>query len=227
MTERYEEIGIDEIIARTKVQLRIATTTEHDDTLELFISEGLDSLDCSSQLVKKQCCIDVCDDHMAKLPKGFVRFLGLRPICSSGSANNRSSNIIYADISFLHKNSCSTSGLCDYRDGFQINKGYIHFNSDFTADKIDIAYLGLNVDEFGRTLIYKRYERALMNYACYQFSMAFKEEYTNYQTDMWNRTWVEQRTKIIGEDIVNDFMNDRYEIAKLMNGLIVSRNLLI
>ena len=96
-----------------------------------------------------------------------------------------------------------------------------------TFTKADLAYIGLNVDEFGRTLIYKRYERALMNYACYQFSMMFKEEYTNFQTEMWNKTWVEQRGKIIGEDVLNDFMQNRHEIATLMNGLVVSRNTLI
>lgn len=55
----------------------------------------------------------------------------------------------------------------------------------------------------------------------------FKEEYTNFQTEMWNKTWVEQRSKIIGEDVLNDFMQNRHEIATLMNGLIVSRNTLI
>jgi hypothetical protein len=87
MTGRYEEILIDEVIARAKMQLRIATTTEHDDTLEVFISEALDHLDCASQLVKKQCCIDVCD-HVSELPKGFVRILGLRPVCSDTTTNS-------------------------------------------------------------------------------------------------------------------------------------------
>ena len=224
MTGRYEEILIDEVIARTKMQLRIATTTEHDDTLEVFISEALDHLDCASQLVKKQCCIDVCD-HVSELPKGFVRILGLRPVCADTTTNVY--DMVYADVKYLHKNNCGTTGCVDYREGFQINKGFIHFNSDVTFTKADLAYIGLNVDEFGRTLIYKRYERALMNYACYQFSMMFKEEYTNFQTEMWNRTWVEQRSKIIGEDVLNDFMQNRHEIATLMNGLIVSRNLLI
>lgn len=241
-TPTYNEISIESVIARAKLQLRLIDNS-NDDYLEILIGEGLDSMDCASQLIKRQCEIEVCD-RTAKLPVGFVKFLALRFDCDSNvdPTNDPIQNqlfnrlrqfpMVYADTTFLNQCGidCNSNGsfvVNNFTNTFQINKGHIHFNFDPQVDTITLAFLGLNVNEFGKTLIYQRYERALAAYACYQFAMAFKEEYTNYIVENYNRTWIEQRNKIIGSDYMNNFSQDRFEISALMNGLMVSRNRLL
>lgn len=221
MTPRYKEISVSEVISRVKVQLR-QLDTSNDSMLEMLIYEGLDSLDCSSQLVKKCSELEICDG-VAKLPKDLVRFLGMRLPCdatttinpTTGQTTSNNQFFIYADTDFLH-NICDTTNMSAFPNFFQINKNFIHFNSTVSFDEVVIAYLGLNTDEFGNTMIYQQYERALMAYACYMFLLSFKDEATNYQIDQYRKTWVEQRNKIIGENRMREFEQDKIEIAALM-----------
>lgn len=225
-TGKYAEIGMGSVVARAKLQLRLIDNS-NDDFLEFLIGEALDHLDCSSELVKKICEIGVCD-RTAKLPVGFVKFLGLRFNCDADFDTNtnpvdnqifnrlRQIPMVYADTNFLNQCGCNTTGFTDFTNTFQINKGFIHFNFDPDVDSVTLAYLGLNVDSFGNTLVYQRYERALMNYACFMFAMAFKDDFTVYQIEMFRKTWTEQRAKLMGLDRMDEAENDKLEIAALM-----------
>lgn len=227
MTPRYETIVVDQVISRAKVQLCLLDSS-NDLFLEMAIFEALDHLDCASELSKECCEIDVCDG-IAKLPKGLVRFLAMKiphhtedhkhneePTATPRGGFGHNQFLIYADTDFLNKCGCN-GRYNNFFKTFQINKGYIHLGDNHShLDKIMVAYLGLNVDEFGRTLIYKRYERALMAYACQMFMLAFKSEYTNYEVEMYRKTWVEQKNYLKGQDRMAEFELDKLEISALM-----------
>jgi len=239
MTPRYEEISINEVIARAKMSLRLTNTNEHDSFLEILATEALDSLNAISQLVKKQCQITFTN-NMAELPKSFIKLLALK-IDSTNIADtndpianqllNNISLAMYVDTKFL--NSCGfnenfygINNLSPYNRGFQINNGFIHFNFSEDTGQIltaTLAYMGLNTDEDGNTLIYRRYERAVVAYLCYKFSLTWVESSNQYVIEKYNQEWVAQRSKMIGQDVANDYQNNKYEINKFFNSLLVSR----
>lgn len=237
MTGRYDTISMEQVISRIKMKLRL-TDSSNDDYLNVLACEALDSMNAASQQGKFECPIKVCD-RTAKLPKGIIKFLAARIPCDTENAAtndpitnqlinwNKQYPLIYADVTFLNQCGCNTSGMIPYANTIEINNGHIHFNSDMNIDEITVAFLGLRVDEFGNSIIFQRYERALTNYACAEYADSFKEDFTEGQIQRWNATWVAQKAKIEGEDRMNNFENDRFEIAALANGLMVSRNRLI
>jgi hypothetical protein len=84
--------------------------------------------------------------------------------------------------------------------------------------------MGLNTDADGNTLVYQRYERALAAYMCYKFLLSWVETTNQYVIDKYNQEWVNQRSKIIGQDVASDFQNNKFEINKYFNSLLVSRS---
>ena len=231
-TPRYETVPISQIISRAKMQLRLLDTSQ-DNFLNILVCEALDHLNAASQCGKFQCDIDVCD-QTAELPKGTIKLLGVRLACDAENVatndpitnsllNSRKQNsYIYADLSFLHQCGVSTTGMSSLDSTIQINKGHIHFNYDLGIDKICVATLGLLLDEHGNSVVFKRYERALWNYACSVYAQAYPENFNQYLIEKWDRTWVAQKNRIKGEDRMNEFMNDRVEIAQLMTALTTS-----
>lgn len=239
MTGRYDTITMNQVISRIKMKLRLIDSSQ-DDYLNVLACEALDSMNAASQQGKFECPIKVCG-QTAKFPKGIIKFLAARIPCSEDQniTNDPITNqlfnwqkqqpLIYADTTFLNQCGCDTTGMLpyNYANTIQINNGYLHFNRNMEIDEITIAFLGLRVDEFGNSIIFQRYERALTNYACAEFADSFKEDFTEGQIQRWLATWVAQKAKIEGEDRMNNFENDRFEIAALANGLMVSRNRLL
>lgn len=230
------EISIDEVLARTKVQLLIANTTEHDDYLEMMISEGLRHLDAITLCKKKQCILDIVDSK-AELPKGFQKLLGMRilktvlmnqqvngimqqvpiPICSP---------IFYVDTIFLNNCECDNLNgnniLQNFRDTMQISGNTIHFNSNnIESGQVSLAFMVLNVDEFGRILIYEEYERALSSYASYMFSLAYLQDNRSVaMADRYYAIWVAQKAWIKAGAWKDEFQKTKMEIASMVSALV-------
>jgi len=222
MTGRYSTISVEEVISRTKMQLRITDTSEHDEYLEMMIFEGLKSLRTLSNFIKKQVELDVVD-LKAKLPNDFYKLLGLR--FRDTNDGGLCSQILYSDTNFLRSCDCDTSlsNVEDFRNRFQIIPGYIILSSGTSAETISLAYLGLNMDADGRILIYEDYERALSSYACYMFTNSYADDYKEATIERYHKTWVNQRALIRGLDAANDFQNQKRQIQDIFNSLAVSR----
>lgn len=223
-------ISVEEVIARVKQDLRIGDTTEHDTGMEVLIREGLGSLNCISQLEKKQCTLKAYDNRM-QLPPDLIKFIALRPktfiVDEDADPDQRTnllacSRFIYADTDFLRGCGCDIEGVRNFQYGFQINKGFIHFNSDFGVDEADIAYMGLWLDSEGKRVIFERFERALTAYACWKFTRTWAERYNQYIIDSYQREWVLQRDKLRGMDVKTDFDQNKAEISAIMRAWIVS-----
>lgn len=212
--DRTSTIHIDEVIARTKLQLGLTHTTEYDDYFTLMINEGLRHLDCLSLLVKKVCKIDIIDNK-AQLPCGFVRLLAARTI----DTNDIWNTITYSDLKFLNKTGCDTNEVNNYTDSFQINNGYIVFNNNTESETVMVAYMGWNTDDDGKLLIYADYERALSSYCAYQFTLSFFESYPESIRSDYKRTWIAQKNWIKGNDAKADFQNTKLEIQITVNAM--------
>lgn len=219
----FNYISCEEVISRIKIQLRIQDTSEHDFFLEILLREGLGSLNALTQLQKKQCCLEVEDNKM-KLPGDFVKLIAFRPktwITNTDTDNiNTCGRSVYADFDFLNNCGCSTSGVS--RFGYQINKGFIFFNSDTGITQGEIAYLGLWLDDEGKRVIHERYERGLTAYACWKFSLSWYEKYNQYIIESYHREWVNQKEKLYSEDRKADHDLHRREISEILRAWIVS-----
>jgi hypothetical protein len=229
-------IPIDEIIARAKIQLRVGNTSEHDDYLEIMISEGLRHLDAITLYEKRQCNIDIVDNK-AELPKGFQKLLGMRFIKTTLETQiingvptqvpvPSCSTVFYVDTKFL--NDCDCGNLfpfaLNYSQTAQIVNGIIHFNSgNIESGVLQVAYMGLNTDKNGRILIYEEYERALSAYACYMFTMAYSEEKSIGLADRYYETWKAQKAWIKGGAWKDEFARTKMEISATINALVVDQ----
>jgi hypothetical protein len=231
MTGRYSTISIDQVISRAKMQLKLNDGSE-EDFLEVLGNEALNNLDCLSLMKKQQktLCISDCK---AKLPCGYYKMLGLRFICSdivdpeNNTIRNNWNNFLYIDKNFLRDCGCevnenSTLPYRDYQQTFQIVDGWIYFNSYIDAEEVEIAYMGMNVDETGRLLIYEDYERAIVNYICWQFALTNIQLFNQYQIEKYERTWKAQKAKVKADDSRNDFQNTKYQIRKIFNAVLVN-----
>lgn len=229
-------ISIDSVLARTKIQLRIDSTTEHDDYLEIMISEALRHLDAITLYVKKQCTLDIVDNK-ATLPKGFQKLLMMRFISASLEPEiidgvevprslPRCYPVFYVDTKFLSSCGCDNYlGWTDYTGTAQIVNDTIHFNSSTTMEsgQVHVAYMGLNTDENGRILIYEEYERGLSAYACYMFTMAYSEKYPIGLSDRYQATWTAQKAWIKGGAWKDEFLRTKMEVSATVNALIMDQ----
>ena len=224
---KYQTISVEEVIARTKMQLRL-TDTSQDDFLDVLINEGLRHLDTLSLLVKKNKCICVSNGK-AKLPSGFSQLLALRNKVTAYDGREVNATPVYIDKSFLRR--CDVDeNIVDafetFDNTFQINDGYIYFGSRSTIEEVEIAYLGFNVDDYDRIMIYEIYERALTAYACYKFSMAYMGNFNQYAIEKYQREWVAQKNWLRGKDAKEDFQNTKFQINKIFGALVANSELM-
>lgn len=228
---RYSTISVESPIARAKLQCRCSNTTEWDSYFEIMIMEGMGSLNVLSQLIKKQCKITITDGT-AEIPKGLVRFLAMRGHCRQWTEEELANNpmltnfnnniILYADTTFLSSCGCDVTGFQNWINNVQINGNYIHFNNHTSLESATIAFMGLNVDENGKPLIFERYERALAAYASWRYTQMYFEKFNQNIIDGYKQEWIAQASRIRGEDVANDFQNDKLGIAQAVSTLLTS-----
>lgn len=217
MHGRYETISIEEIVAGAKMQLRLTNTSEFDDFLTLYVNEGTRNLNCLSLFVKNQCNLEIID-LKSKLPDGFQQLLGLR-FSTTTAGDTVFQNMLYVDRRYINT---SVPNTTNYEDTFQIRNGFIHYNSDINATEATLVWLGLNIDEFDRLVVYADYERALRAYACYNYALAFHEDFKESTTQRYENTWKAQKSYIKGNDVLNDFKNRKYEMSKIFKAFLLS-----
>src|SRR3990167_6941740 len=222
MTPTYSQISVEEVIARTKMQLRVGDSS-YDDFFSVMIYEALNSLNALSQLTKKQCCLTF-EGSTAKLPSDYVRSLALRLDTANDTTNDPIQNqllngcqmYLYADLNFLKSCGCDANGALNWdRGGFQISGGYVHLNSEVEVLEATLAYMGLALDKDGRKLIEERYERALASYCCWKFTTAWNERYNQYIINEYKQEWMAQKSKMIGIDVAQDFQRNKREIQNI------------
>ena len=237
MQPRYQDIGINEVVARAKIQLKLQNTSDYDNFLEMAIFEAMGSLGVLSMLVKDECPLDFTD-RVAKLPDNFIKLIAIRVDIKTDPNSNdpittqiaQCGILLYADVPFMNRCGCNDGGFFNFNlfnfpyQSFQINKGYVHLNGPSgTIANAKIAYYGTNVDEDGKAIIYSRYERALFNYACYMFTLAHSENYNQYIIEKYESIWKAQRSMLRAQDVRFSFETEAREIQNILSAFVVSR----
>lgn len=221
-------IPISEVISSAKAQLGLEDTNQWDNFFQLFGREAARNLRCLGIYTKHQCKLDIVDSK-SKLPCNFYRLVALRFPKNNNQLENDSTtgffNFIYVDKPFLKD--CKTGDpafLANFSQTFQINGNYIYYNTDISTitSRSEIAYIGLNTDEQGNLIIYEDYERAIRAYMCYHFALRFKDKFTTFQTLEFKKDWIFQKAEMKGQYAVNQFYNDKDEVAAVATGLLVS-----
>lgn len=199
------EVSIEQIVARAKAQLGL-TDSSCDLFLELQINEAVRSLDSLGIFDMHQVTLDV-ENLQAKLPCGFYKLIAAKVHCG----DDWTSSMFYVNTPFLSECGCDVlSPTPYYYNTFKIIGNYLHFvstNTDIT--QITLAYYGLKTSSESPDLWYidEDYERALWNYAAWQYC-----ETHNLPVKSYKGTWKAQKKWIRGNAQQLRWDNDKWKI---------------
>ena len=188
----YDIVTIDKVIAGAKMALDLENVTDYDDKLEYYCNEAAGNIDSGRLYIKKPCWIDICDGK-AKLPKGFVEIIGIKPVGHEYHGYSFDFNLDdINDIDFdqVPRNNTIVRdphghnreflymerkymGDCDgahefSRETVEINDGYLWFTHPHAYKKLLLLYMGTNCDEYGIYIIYSDWAEAMREYAVYK-----------------------------------------------------------
>src|SRR5688572_6582761 len=126
----FSTLSNQAIIASAKDWLNLGDTTDVDIKFEKLIDEGVRRLDCLSLFDKHVRTLSV-HNNMAELPKGFVRYIGLR----IGTAPN-CLPAIYVSMPWIQACGCSMNAAYLSNDFtvFEIQNNHIVFHPNTTVD---------------------------------------------------------------------------------------------
>lgn len=233
----YDTIPLTQCIASAKMQLA-CEQSDNDIWFEKLANEAARHMDNLGIFIKRQCILTVVDGK-AKLPNGFYRLLGLRLNGTNGCAGS----FIYVDQPFL--NNCGCSGISNQvglgfsvqngASAYQIQNGFILFNSGIcvidptTNDpvpihSVNLAFIGLNVDEDGLMIVRPDMERGITAYLCYMYMKQNADKYPQWAMQEEKATWMAQKEWVKSNDIQNQFRNTRRQIAAISNAWITDKN---
>jgi hypothetical protein len=219
-----KQITLADCVARAKMQLGLASTTDNDIWFEVLADEAAKHLNCLSIYVKKQCNIEI-ENGKAKLPCGFGRLVGMR-FCDTDSGNFLEG--IYADMKFLTLDCSCTgeelNGYLPYNSLFEIIDDYIHFHTEPASDNATLAYIGLNVDDNGMLIIYEKYERAIWNYICSMYADQNPEKVPSRTAMKYHEVWKSQKAWLKGEDVKDNYIDTKRQVREWSKALVADKN---
>lgn len=231
----FDTITYDQVIGYTKQELGITNTTDHDALLEIKINEAVRHIDNLRQTKLLNCILDITDNRIA-LPKGFQQLLGLR-FCELASTEDNAvpsttymfRDLWYFDYKYLNMCDINPSDLKkwnaeDYINTFKIveNKYIVfNFNAAENYSKAQIAFKGVNTDTNGKFVIYADYERAVVNYAAYQFALRFPELYSSAFLSDKRETWKAQKAWLKGRDQERAWSDNKAEMQKVIHTMFI------
>ena len=224
----FAESSLMNFVNIAKGYLKI-TTTDEDISLERSANEAIQHLDILSILVKKQCTLTV-SDHKAKLPAGYAKLIGIR-----ASSGQNYSQLVYVDLPFLNNCGANTIGsnIVSINGVYQIQGGYIHItnnpnildedNESIPLTEITLAYWGLNVDENGLMIGLESYERAIVAYICYKYTLQNFDQFNQYVIESYQSEWKAQKAYLKSKEQQDQFNNTKRQVAASMNSWISSK----
>lgn len=232
-------IDIEQVINYSKLLLSL-NNTENDAVLEKFINVGARSLRTYDNYIVTTTELEIDDCHKAKLPSGFVEFLGARftDSCSGCCGGTYGTTITEpGSIDTVYRPPCAcpivflpasytalwneNNGSCGtYGNYFTIEGDYIFFPSSVTSTKITICYRTLNIDGDGIMILNEDWERGLGAYAAYMYASV---HFTIYPRDIrrqWQQEWVAQKMESRGLAQVKRSKLNKRAIWRIMNTLL-------
>ena len=245
----YSTISMEQVISSVKMNLRIESG---DDDLYIFrfANEGARHFDSLDTFIKRNCTLDI-NDGKAKLPNGFHQLLAMRP-----HGTFQDSNLIYVDQPWLTGQGINSNGYFNGAGAFQINDGYIYFTLGTMADNhgvnatgdypidifgnpvmdttplilassIEIAFIGMNVDDNGFIRVYSDMERGLIAYISYKYVITSTPgKFSPMQIADAKQEWIAQKHWYKSKVVQDKFRNTKRQVASLANAYIANKNFL-
>jgi hypothetical protein len=229
-------ITIDQVLASVKMDAGITDTSIYDLSIEKWINDAVFHTNANSLYVKRPMIVELkAGENEICLPSGFKKLFGIRSVDAvldeDGNIESTTcSPILIADRRFL--SDCGCDNLSDVQDLITvatITDGKIVFNKPAERDtKLQISYLGINVDDDCVAIIPAYMERGVSAYARARFYGAYPEvkgmQYSLIQQDKSFAEWVAQKKWIKGVAARDSFNNDKYEISRIVKAWFARRN---
>jgi hypothetical protein len=212
---RPEIISNHEILTSVKQELRLTDTTEHDIFLSNLIDRAARRLSTTESIVIKNCTV-TADNNKFELPQDGKRLVAFRGDgqCISG---------ILLDTDFFASCNCKASGVFSniYTAITPSDRTMYFLQTVADGAVFEIAYTAVNRGDDGLMKISEEQEEACIAYACWKFSLAYKQfGYDSTQVGDWKRDWKGQSDKSRSLAARRTFMTQRTQIRSTMNAII-------
>lgn len=220
-------VSLKAVVASAKQELRIAATSEHDAMLYRLADECLGQIGSLDMFVKQTECFDI-EDYRFELPDGFIRPVAIRLVGTQTDGVN--ANVLYFDQDFLRQCECEDTVFRNFPNiaaTGQISNGYWVFNTNITATKAVMTYMGRNLDENCLMVMYEQQERAVRTYLCWKFSRMFYDVFPRDVRADFQAEWTAQRRYLIGDAVQRDFRNKRTQVGSIARALLINQNFAI
>ena len=231
-------ITIDQVISSVKADLGLIDNSFYDVLIEKYIYEGVRHLGTNQLFIKKPLTLTVSNGR-ASLPKDFRRMLGLRYHANveieradgTTETTTRCVPLIYIDRTFSEDCGCnlSSNGWQDYLASFEIIGNELIFRQNISdGSKVELSYLGFQVDDNCLFVIRPDWERALSAYARVKFLQAYPEVKGNFAMALLREAkgeWINQKNWVKASATVQEFNDNKYQIIALAKAWFVNQNL--
>lgn len=210
-----EIISNAQILASVKQELRLEDTTDHDIFLSNLIDRAARRIGSAESVVIKNCTVTV-DNNSFTLPKDGKRLVAFR-------GDGQCFNGIFIDTPFFSSCNCKPSGTFPYiYTAVTPSDRTYYFNSEVPDDTVfEIAYVRVNRGDDGLMVTSEEAEEACIAYACWKFSLAYKNYgYDIQQVADWQRDWKGQAARVRSLAARRQFMTQRTQIRATMNAII-------
>lgn len=216
----FYRIPLSDAIFEAKKYLQIEDTSD-DDFLEILAWNAVRFIMPLSNVVSQVKELEVCNGEV-ELPKNVLRFLWLR-ICEEKQESEheqlsptipqiRPRFFYYADIQFMNECGCDSdeSRVGSYLGVFKVNGNKLVFNKRGSVffNKVQVAFVGYQVDEAGVFTVTDEVKQAVVYRICSEYSTVHSNKYDNYQKQKWAAQAVSLTNKVKGDDFYEAFRNN-------------------
>lgn len=231
-----ESITIDQMISSVRADLGIIDNSFYDILLEKWINEGVRHLGTNQLFVKKPSVLIVSNNRV-QLPSDFRRFLGLRymqdVVVINGDGTTTTTTrcvpLIYIDQQFSSECGCNSNGSGNFLASFEIIGNQIIFKQNVSdGSKVELSYMGFQVDDNCMLIIRPDFERALSAYARVKFLQAYPEVRGNFTMILLREAkqeWINQKRWVKALAINQEFSENKYQIIALAKAWFVRQGL--
>lgn len=209
------ETDIKSLLFAVKKELTI-TGIEHDIWLLDLLDRAGSRLNTTERVAGKNCNIEI-EDNRFKMPGDAKMLYAFRGVgnCYGG---------IFVDTNFISTCGRTVTGWTGGLQNVITQRGrYFYFTNPIAdGSEYELAYSAVNRDCDGLMIVNEECEEALINYACWRFSNAFRrtQSYMLDQVNTWKNDYQDQAKKCRGNAAVRTKNQQRDQISSKFNAIL-------
>lgn len=206
----YDTVPLSQVIADTKMELRIENGTPEDVYIKRYIKTCVNAMSTAQDYLEKTATLDISDNFIAVLPCDFVKFDRPCPIVftSNGSVPHSGYfsyfQVTYTGGPFLTATPFNPNLANWGWPTVQVQGGNLYFSNNIGATECTISYLAINTDDNGQIVIPKHNMRAIVAGATFMYKRSINQPYQDYQ-----REWFLGKRDAKGESNLPDSLEQQ------------------